>query len=182
MTTLPASTDRSGKSQKVVNTELSDVPLIVWFFEQAMKLNGRQGYKVWTTIDKTALQEDIKNNLQYKIMQGNDVTCIFSVQFSDPLIWGELDTSGAVYLHRIVVHPDFRGQRQFEAVLAWAKQLAQQRQLNFIRMDTWADNARIIRYYKSFGFDLVGTRTTEDTQGLPIQNRNLNVALLEMKL
>ena len=179
---LPTRTDKLGKPQQIINTALSDLPLILWFFEQAMKLNDRQGYKVWRTIDETALQEDIENNLQYKIVQGNAVTCIFSVQFSDPLIWGEREVSEAIYLHRIVVHPDFKGQRQFEYVVAWAKQLAQQRQLNYIRMDTWADNARIIQYYESFGFDLVGTRTTEDTPKLPIQNRNLHVALLEMKL
>lgn len=174
--------DESKNSQQIVNTALSDLPLVLWLFEQAMKLNDRQGYKVWTTIDKIALQQDIENKLQYKIMRGNDVRCIFSVQFSDPLIWGERDASDAIYLHRVVVHPDFKGQRQFEDVLTWTKTLAQQRQRAYIRMDTWADNPGIIRYYESFGFALVGTRTTEDTPKLPIQNRNLNVVLLELKV
>ena len=182
MITVPIISNGSKNSQQIVNTDLSDLPLVLWLFEQAMKLNDRQGYKVWPTIDRMRLQHEIKNKLQYKIIQGSDVRCIFSVQFSDPLIWGERDASDAIYLHRLVVHPDFRGQRLFEDVLAWAKTLAQQRQLAYIRMDTWADNPRIIRYYESFGFALVGTRKTDDTPTLPVQNRNLDVVLLEIKL
>jgi ribosomal protein S18 acetylase RimI-like enzyme len=175
-------TGQHNHSPEVVNTSPADLPMVLWLFEQAMMLNNQQGYKVWTTIDKMALQKDIEENLQYKMIQGKDVRCIFSVQYSDPFIWGERDASDAIYLHRIVVHPDFRGQRQFEDVLAWSKQVARERQLSYIRMDTWSDNSRIIRYYESFGFSLMGMRTTDDTPELPVQNRNLKVALLELKV
>jgi ribosomal protein S18 acetylase RimI-like enzyme len=47
-------------------------------------------------------------------------------------------------------------------------------------MDTWADNERLIDYYKSFGFEFIEYYRTTDAAELPIQNRNLNVALLEM--
>jgi hypothetical protein len=49
-------------------------------------------------------------------------------------------------------------------------------------MDTWADNYKIIEYYKSFGFVFIENYKTPDTPELPIQNRNLNVALLELAL
>lgn len=162
-------------------TNLSDLPVVLWMFEQAMAVN-KPGYKVWPTIDTAALQKDIENGLQYKLIQTNQIRCVFSVQFSDPFIWGDRDRTDAVYLHRIVVHPDFKGQRQFDCVLEWAKGLSRQRKLSCIRMDTWADNDRIINYYKSFGFAFVGVRTTGNHSELPIQNRNLNVALLEMKV
>jgi ribosomal protein S18 acetylase RimI-like enzyme len=170
------------QSTQIVNTNMMDLPLVSWLFEQAMMRNNQPGYKAWKTLDSAALQRDIESNLQYKIVVGQDVRCIFSVQFSDPFIWGERDASDAIYLHRIVVHPDCKGQRLFEDVLAWAKQLAKERKRKFIRMDTWADNPKIIAYYQSFGFVFVGTRTTPDTTELPIQNRNLNVALLEIAL
>jgi ribosomal protein S18 acetylase RimI-like enzyme len=85
-------------------------------------------------------------------------------------------------LHRIVANPLFKGQRLFEKVLEWTKQLARQNDRKRVRMDTWADNERIINYYKSFGFELVGNRQTPDAEELPLQNRNLLVALLELKL
>ena len=47
-------------------------------------------------------------------------------------------------------------------------------------MDTWADNTKIIAYYKSYGFKFIENYKTTNDSELPIQNRNLNVALLEM--
>jgi hypothetical protein len=49
-------------------------------------------------------------------------------------------------------------------------------------MDTWADNPAIIDYYKSFGFDVAGYFKTPDIDELPIQQRNNEIVLLEVKL
>jgi len=167
---------------KIINTTKEDIDKISWLFEQAMVLQGKNGYKVWTGIDKIALAKDIENGLQYKIVKDKDILCIFSIQLNDPFIWRDKDQNDAIYLHRIVVHPNFKGQRQFEKVLNWAKQFARQKNLKFVRMDTWADNEKIIDYYKSFGFEFIEYSKTTDASELPIQNRNLNVALLEMEL
>jgi|KBSSwiStaDraftv2_1062776.scaffolds.fasta_scaffold01757_6 ribosomal protein S18 acetylase RimI-like enzyme len=167
---------------KIYNTTIKDLDIVLWLFEQAIKQQGKNGYKVWEGIDKNALQKDIEDRLQYKIVKGDDILCIFSVQHSDPFIWRDRDQNDAIYLHRIVVNPNFKGQKLFQQVLNWAKQFAQQNNLKFVRMDTWADNIKIIDYYRSFGFEFIETYKTTNTQELPIQNRNLNVALLEMKL
>lgn len=166
---------------KITNTTKDDFPDILWLFEQAMKLQGQNGYKVWNEIDKAGLENDIENDLQYKITKDNDILCIFSIQYNDPFIWRDRDKNDAIYLHRIVVNPNFKGQKQFEKVLNWAKQFVRQNNLKFIRMDTWADNEKIIDYYKSFGFKFIENYKTSNASGLPTQNRNLNVALLEME-
>jgi len=167
---------------KIANTTRADFNEILWLFEQAMALQGKNGYKVWNGIDKIALEKDIENGLQYKIVRDTDILCIFSIQHNDPFIWRDRDQNDAIYLHRIVVNPNFKGQRQFEKVLNWAKQFARQKNLKFVRMDTWADNEKIIDYYKSFGFAFIEYYKTTNAPELPIQNRDLNVALLEMAL
>jgi len=168
---------------KVVNTTKDDLSTIFWLFEQAMELQGKNGYKVWEGIDKTALQKDIDQKLQYKIVNDSDnILCIFSIQHNDPFIWRHRDRNDAIYIHRIVVNPNFKGQKQFQNVLNWVKQFARQNNLKFVRMDTWADNLKIIEYYKSFGFEFIENYKTTNATELPIQNRNLDVALLEMKL
>ena len=156
--------------------------MILWLFEQAMNLQGKNGYKVWNNLDKIALEKDIENGLQYKIVSNEDIICVFSIQYNDPFIWRERDKNDAIYLHRIVVHPDFKGQRQFEKVLNWAKEFAKQNNQKFVRMDTWAENSKIIDYYKSFGFEFIAYYKTGNESELPVQNRNLDVALLEMTL
>ena len=164
---------------EISNTTRKDLPDILWLFEEAMRLQGKDGYIVWNKIDKTGLENDIDNNLQFKMIKGNEVLCIFSVQYSDPFIWRDLDQNNAIYLHRIVVNPRFRGKKLFEKVLNWSVNLVRQKKLKYIRMDTWADNAKIIDYYKSFGFRFIENYRTSNTPELPIQNRNLHVALLE---
>jgi ribosomal protein S18 acetylase RimI-like enzyme len=165
---------------EISNTTKDDLTEIFWLFEQAMKLQGINGYKVWEGIDKIALQKDIDDRLQYKILKGGDIICIFSIQYRDPFIWRDRDKDDAIYLHRIVVNPNFKGQKQFQKVLNWAKEFARQNKLKFVRMDTWADNLKIINYYKSFGFEFIEHYRTINAIELPIQNRNLDVALLEM--
>jgi ribosomal protein S18 acetylase RimI-like enzyme len=167
---------------KIQQTTKEDLTKILWLFEQAMDLQGKNGYKVWEGIDKIALEKDIDVGLQYKIVRNNDILCIFSIQHNDPFIWRDRDRNDAIYLHRIVVNPNFKGQKQFQKVLNWSKQFAQRNNLKFIRMDTWAENQKIIEYYKSYGFQFVENYKTGNTEELPIQNRNLNVALLEIRL
>lgn len=167
---------------KIVNTTNEDLNIIYWLFEQAMELQGKNDYKVWEGIDKNALQIDIDNKLQFKIVKSNDILCIFSIQLNDPFIWRDRDRDDAIYLHRIVVNPNFKGQKQFQKVLDWAKQFARHNSLKFVRMDTWADNKKIIDYYKSFGFEFIEEYKTPNAAELPLQNRNLKIALLEMEV
>lgn len=167
---------------KIVNTTKNDFNDVLWLFEQAMNLQGKNGYKVWENIDKAGLEKDIENGLQYKIVTGQDILCIFNIQYNDPFIWRDRDKNDAIYLHRIVVNPKFKVQKQFEKVLNWASNLCRQNKRKYVRMDTWAENEKIIGYYKSFGFIFIENYKTSNAPELPIQNRNLNVALLELNV
>lgn len=166
----------------ITNTTKSDLSVALWLFEQAMALQNRNSYKVWQSIDQANLERDIEKGLQYKFIKDKDILCIFSIQYNDPFIWRERDRNDAIYLHRIVVNPNFKGQKMFEKVLNWSVVFTKQNDKKFIRMDTWADNYQLIEYYKSFGFRFIKNYKTEDTVKLPIQNRNLNVALLELNI
>jgi hypothetical protein len=49
-------------------------------------------------------------------------------------------------------------------------------------MDTWAANEKLISYYLSYGFRFVEYYQTGDLQTLPVQHRNLDIALLEYQI
>lgn len=167
---------------EILNTTKADFDSVILLFENAMKLHGKNGYKVWQEIDEKSLEKDMENQLQYKIVQHDKIRCLFSIQYSDPFIWREKEIGDAIYLHRIVVNQLYKGKRHFEKVLNWTKKFAMDKNLKFVRMDTWADNSRLIEYYQTFGFEFLENYKTPDEPELPIQNRNLEVALLEMKL
>lgn len=166
----------------IVNTTIAEWDLIIGLFEKVMRLQGEKGYKVWTEIDQTALRRDIETGLQYKITSGDAVLCLFSIQLRDPFIWRERDRADAIYLHRIVTNPDYKGQGLFKKVLDWATGFAREHNLSYVRMDTWADNQQLIDYYRTFGFTFVENYKTTDVPELPQQNRNLDVALLEVQI
>jgi ribosomal protein S18 acetylase RimI-like enzyme len=167
---------------EVMNAKSSDLKQIFELFEQSINYQEKNGYPVWRNYDKHAIIKDIEDKYQYKIVVDSKTAIVFSVRYDDKIIWRDLDQGNSIYLHRIVVNPEFKGQKLFGSILEWAIGHAKQRQLNSIRMDTWAVNLNIINYYKSFGFAFIENYTTPDSEQLPVHNRNLELTLLEYKL
>ncbi|HTH57926.1 MAG TPA: GNAT family N-acetyltransferase [Cyclobacteriaceae bacterium] len=167
---------------KIVNTTPRDLSFIYELFDLSVKYQEARGYPSWKNYDKGALTLDVENKQQYKVIIDTQIGIVFSVRYSDKVIWRAMDQGDAIYLHRIVVNPAFKGQKLFGQILNWAIQQAKQKRLGFVRMDTWAANEKIIDYYKGFGFKFIGNYTTPDTDELPKHNRNLALALLELKL
>lgn len=170
------------ESYIIENTIESDLQVICWMFDEAILYQKLKKYPVWNGYDVAVLQNDIAQKIQYKIVVNDEIACIFSVCYTDPIIWGEKDKGDAIYIHRIVVNPQHKGQKHFEKIFTWAKNHVIENDFDFIRMDTWADNPNIISYYCSFGFEFVNNFTTPNTADLPVQHRNLKLALLEYNI
>lgn len=166
----------------ITHATIHDLPFIYRLFEEAIAYQKENNYIGWKNYDKDFLRHDVENKLLYKIMQEETISGIFSTCYSDPLIWREKEKNDALYLHRIVANRSVHSVPVFSLILDWAKQFAQEKQLKYLRMDTWAANKKIIDYYTRYGFILVEEYTTPDTTDLPVQHRKLNVALLEMVL
>ena len=166
----------------IVNTEISDLDFIYQLFYEAIAFQKKNGYPAWPDYDKGILIKDIENKLQYKLVAKGEITYLFSICYSDKIIWRERDKDDAVYLHRMVANQKFNGQKRFGKIVECVQAQGRNKNLRFIRMDTWAANPKIIDYYQSFGFDVTGYFKTPDSDELPIQQRNNEIVLLEMKL
>jgi GNAT superfamily N-acetyltransferase len=167
---------------KIENTNLADLEFIYGLFDQSILYQEKKGFPVWRNYDKATLLNDVRLGNQYKVTIHGQVAIVFSVCYSDKILWREMETGDSVYLHRIVVNPLFKGQRLFGRILDWAVGHAKQKGLSFIRMDTWAEDTTIKKYYEGFGFSYVGDYTTPDTSELPEHNRNLALTLLQYDL
>jgi GNAT superfamily N-acetyltransferase len=167
---------------EVRNTETSDVPFIFELFEQSIIYQEKKGYPVWRNYDRKAIINDIEDKNQYKIVIDFKIGIVFSVCYTDKIIWRHYDTGDAMYLHRIVVNPESKGQKLFGKILAWAIGHSKEKGLTRIRMDTWAANPNILEYYRTFGFKVIENYTTTDNDELPVHNRNLDLTLLEYKI
>jgi len=167
---------------QIINTDMNDLEMVFRLFDQSILYQQRKGYTTWENYDKGAIIKDIENKNQYKIIINSTPAIIFSACYTDKLIWREMDKGESIYLHRIVVNPECKGQKLFGIILEWAIDHAKQKELSNIRMDTWAVNSNIIDYYKGFGFSFVENYTTPNIPELPVHNRNLVLALLEYTL
>ncbi|MEP6947931.1 MAG: GNAT family N-acetyltransferase [Ginsengibacter sp.] len=170
------------KAYHIINTEIKDLPFIYSLFEEAISYQKRKGYPVWVGYDKEVLKREIENKQQYKIVIDDAIACIFSICYSDEIIWRERENGESLYLHRIAVNPFYKGQKHFGKILNWCVGYAIENALLNIRMDTWADNPDLVNYYKNSGFQIVGTLTTPDSEKLPIPQRNNRVVLLEFTI
>lgn len=166
----------------ITNASADDLPTICFLFEEAILFQKRNNYVGWDTYDKEFIKSDIQNQLLFKIIRDDDIVCIFSICYRDTLIWREKENGDAIYLHRIVLNQKFKGEKIFQKILDWAIKFAREKKLKYIRMDTWANNKKIIDYYQSYSFAFIENYTTPDTQSLPAQHRNLKVALLELRV
>lgn len=166
----------------VSHTTLADLDFIFELFEQSILYQEKKGYIAWKNYDRNAIVRDIETRQHYKIEIEGQIVIAFSVAYTDKVIWRHHDIGKSVYLHRIVVNPDFKGQRLFGKILDWAVAHAHNNQLTSVRMDTWADNLIIQQYYLSFGFNVIENFVTPNSPDLPMHNRNLAITLLEYSL
>ena len=166
----------------VVNAELSDLEQIYALFDHSIIYQEKHGYPSWRSYDQNAVIKDVKNKNSYKIVVGSKTAIVFSICYTDRIIWREYDLGESIYLHRIVVNPEFKGQKLFGRILEWTIKHAREKGCRNIRMDTWAANPAIVEYYKGFGFRFVENYTTPDSAELPVHNRKLALSLLEYSL
>ncbi len=166
----------------ITNASPEDLTVVYQLFEEAIEFQRKNNYIGWNTYDKAFIKSDVENQLLFKMVFNNEIAIIFSICFSDLLIWREKEKGDAVYLHRIVLNRKFSGQKLFQKVFEWSKKFAVQNNLKYIRMDTWAQNDKIIDYYKSYGFTFIQNYKTSSTEDLPVQHRDLNVSLLQYDL
>ena len=170
---------RMNHTYKIENTTPADLQFVYDLFDLSIIYQEKKGFPVWKNYDKSALVNDVNNKNQYKIVIDDQIAMAYSVCYSDKILWRQMENGDAIYLHRIVVNPQFKGQRMFGIILEWAIQHAKSKGFKFIRMDTWADDPNIINYYKGFGFYFIEDFNTPDIPELPIHNRNIPLTLLE---
>jgi RimJ/RimL family protein N-acetyltransferase len=158
----------------------ADIDAIFDFYDDAIAFQKTVFKKHWKGFDRKMIEHEVAEGRQWKVMRDGEIGCIFEVEFSDPLIWKEKDKDSSIYLHRIVSSSKFRGSNFMLDIITWAHGYARENQCQFIRMDTWGDNPRLIAYYVKSGFEHVGFSTPELSAALPKHYEGIELALFEI--
>lgn len=166
----------------ILNSNPGDIGRIFSLYGDAVAYQKTKFNKHWLPFDREMVEKEIEDGRQWKIMEGDDVACIFAIAYDDPFIWGEKNADPAIYIHRIVTNPLFKGRNYVKKIIDWAKEHATEKEKRFIRMDTWGDNEELISYYKNCGFDYLGSITPTATENLPKHYSAIYLGLFEIAL
>jgi ribosomal protein S18 acetylase RimI-like enzyme len=164
----------------ILNSTQQDIPTIFSLYEAATNYQKTKFNRWWQPFDPVMVQREIEEGRQWKILIDGEVACIFAIAFADPEIWGAKNADPAIYIHRIVTHPAFKGRGIMHHIVEWAKEYAKTNNRQYIRMDTWGDNDELVGYYVKCGFSLLGTITPAETGALPAHYNCISLALLQI--
>ncbi|WP_353481509.1 GNAT family N-acetyltransferase [Haliscomenobacter sp.] len=166
---------------QITNSTPADFDTIFALYDEAIAFQKKVFNKQWEGFESSLIETEIRENRQWKIIIDDEVACIFATTLSDAIFWGERDLEPAVYIHRIVTNPKFRGAAFVKIIVEWARGYCLANQLEYIRLDTWGDNPKLIDYYEKCGFSYLKTIDLDNTQGLPAHYKGV-LALLEIKI
>jgi len=165
----------------ITNTAPADVDALLSLYQSAINYQKTKTAYTWQPFDRAAVQREIEQGSQWKILIDGQIACVFLTTFSDPAIWGHRNTQPAIYIHRIVTAPAFKGQKLVQHIVEWARNHARTHNRQWVRMDTWGDNHELINYYLQFGFTHIDTITPDQTGKLPSYYNCISLALLQME-
>jgi ribosomal protein S18 acetylase RimI-like enzyme len=166
----------------VIKSDHQDIALIFQLYDEATAHQKKVTTQHWMGFERSMVEQVINEGLQYKIVIDEEIACIFTLAFHDPLIWAEKDNDPAVYIHRIATNPKFRGRNLVKHIVAWVKQYAIANGKAFIRLDTSSGNDKLNNYYISCGFNYLGVTQLSDATGLPAHYQNGAFSLFEIAL
>lgn len=167
----------------IKNVTASDIEKIFAFYKIASNYQReKKTVIVWPDFDREMVINEIAENRQFKLLVNNEVVCIWAITFSDEQIWEDSNTDSAIYIHRIAVNPNFRGNNYIATITNWAKEYALKKEIQFIRLDTLGENKNLITHYKNAGFHFLGLFNLKNTSNLPDHYKLAPVCLFEIDL
>ena len=166
---------------KIRRSQPSHVPQFRDFWDAARVYQKAANLPLWLEYPEARTNAEIEAGLHFSAFLPDDTLAgFFSVALSDPLIWEAKEKGDAIYIHRMCINPACKGHRLAAWVLAWACDFAGDSGRQFVRMDTWADNPRLVDYYAACGFRLAGEhQIVGEVPGLPPHYKNVKLALFE---
>jgi ribosomal protein S18 acetylase RimI-like enzyme len=150
------------------------------FWNAALSRQKTVGSQLWPPYPAEKIEVEILSGLHFSVFLPDDqLAGYFSLTLSDKTIWEEKERGDAVYIHRMCANPACKGMNLASAILTWASGFAAGAGRKFVRMDTWGDNPRLVKYYVACGFRHIGNRQLGLVPDLLPHYNNLNLALFE---
>lgn len=144
---------------QVRQAEVSDVPAVIDVLSGASRwLRSRDIIQWPERFEDSFIAASAQRGELYVAVDGDSVVATITLQWSDPMFWGQRSDAG--FFHRLAVSRSHAGLGR--RLIDWADRQTEQHGRPFLCLDVMTSNRRLRAYYESLGFEKVG-----DIQGPP---------------
>lgn len=167
---------------EIKNSTLENIDEIFALYRIASEYMKSKNQAAYPKFSTSLIETEIEENRQWKLVIERQMACIWATTFDDPIIWEEKNKDLAVYIHRIVTNPNFRGKNLVKHILEWSKNFAKNHQKKYVRLDTVGNNQSLINHYTKVGFNFLGLHKLKTIEGLPAHYQLGEVCLFELSI
>jgi ribosomal protein S18 acetylase RimI-like enzyme len=133
-----------------------DLPAVHEILDEATAWLIQRGIHQWPTpYPREPINRACAARLLWVGCRGDRIVATMRTARHDPDIWGD-DPMPALYVHALAVRREPESRGSGLELLRWAARAAARDDLVAVRLDCWAENWRLRRYYEQAGFRHVG--------------------------
>lgn len=121
--------------------------------EAALWLMER-GETLWFPDELTTekLMPSIDAGELYLVKVGGPAVGTVIFQLADRLYWPDMPEGESAYIHKLTRRRSVAGKNLGRLVIEWAREMARQAAMKYLRLDTEAERKRLCAFYESAGF------------------------------
>jgi ribosomal protein S18 acetylase RimI-like enzyme len=156
-TTREATGKSLGAEVTILPAKVNELGFVLEILEEAARWTESQGLAGWRpgSFQTDRIREQISRREVFLARFGGQMVGTVTLQWSDAPFWGDRPPD-AGYVHKLAVKRDFSGRGFGVEILRWAENQAITRRKGFLRLNCFADNTRLRRYYELLGFEQKG--------------------------
>jgi len=146
----------------IARGEISDAPAVMDLLTRCMEEMRAAGIDQWDTVYPSlpVVEADARARSLFLVRKADLCICSLSLDEQQPDVYAGLpwqDTTGRpLVVHRLAVHPGWRGLGIGAQLMAHAENFARENGFTSIRLDTYTGNPRALDLYLRRGYQHVG--------------------------
>ena len=139
-----------------------DIPKILQLTKACAQFMVANNIYQWNEYypSKQAFEQDLERNELWVVENDSHIIgCIVISNLMDteyePISWLTKNIQN-IYIHRLAVHPSFQGMGLAKKLMDFAENYAREHHAASIRLDTFSQNKRNIKFYEARGYTRLG--------------------------
>lgn len=164
---------------EVRQAQIGDIDELQALLAVAIAWQQQRGVPTFTTFPSSFFAQEINKGAVFVARRDGKLMGTVSLYESDDFIWDN-DAAPALYIHRLASLRTAEGRGVGAALIEWSRQRAAELGKHWLRVDCWANNDELCRFYAQQGFSSMRDKNTGENATLPEHYQNINLRLFQL--